>query len=101
MKKEYRGVIFTDHALNRLHNRNVSQQKAYQTLKSPQKRQSGKTLGSYKFSRDFGDYLLQLIAKKNDKNQWIVLTCWVRDKSPRKQTKKKSFLSWLLKKLFK
>lgn len=101
MKNEYRGVIFTNHALNRLHNRNVSQQKAYQTLKSSQKKQRGKTPGSFKFSRDFGDYLLQLIAKKNDQNQWIILTCWVRDKSPRRQTKKKGFLNWLSRKLFK
>ena len=97
MKKEYQGVIFTNHALNRLYNRQVGQQKACLTLKKPQKKEPGKTLGSFKFSRDFDDYLLQLIAKKNNQNQWIILTCWVKDKSPRRQTKKRSFLSRLLK----
>ena len=96
MKREYRGIIFTDHALNRLHNRNVSQQKAHQTLKSPQRKQPGKTSGSFKFSRDFDDYLLQLIAKKNNQNQWIILTCWVKDKSSRRQTKERNFLDQLL-----
>jgi len=96
MKKEYLGVIFTDHAINRLHNRKVGQQKAYQTLKNPQKRQPGKTSGSFKFSRDFGDYLLQLVAKKDDKNQWIILTCWVKDSPLRKRTKRTNFFNWLL-----
>ncbi len=99
MKHQYLGVIFTNHALNRLYNREVNQSKAYKTLKKPDKKEAGKTIGSYKFSRDFGDYILQLVAKKNDKKQWIVLTCWVKEKFASKKQKNGFWgrlLDWIL-----
>ncbi len=49
MKNKYFDVIFTNHAINRLYNRGISQEKAYETFAHPDERLEGKIPGSVKF----------------------------------------------------
>ena len=78
MKNEFMGVIFTNHAINRLYNRNIDQYDAWYTLKNPEGIVDGTTLGSKKFYRHFGEQKIEVIAKKNEHDEWVILSCWAR-----------------------
>ena len=72
------GAIFTNHAINRLHNRQITQSDAWYTFQHPDGSQPGKTLGSKKFFKNHGRQRIEVIAKKNEKGEWIILSCWSR-----------------------
>jgi len=79
MKRNYLGIIFTDHAINRLYNRNIDQYDAWYTMKNADEIQSGKTTGSKKFIKNYQDQRIEVIAKKNNQNEWVVISCWTRN----------------------
>jgi hypothetical protein len=76
MKQEFMGVVFTNHALERLRERGVTQGDAWYTFKHADQQSKGKTPGSWKFSKSYGPQTIQVIAKQNDQKQWVILSCW-------------------------
>lgn len=80
MQNKYLNLIFTNHAITRLYNRGISQEKAYEVFTHPDGQIPGKTPGSVKFYKSYGPQRIELIAKKNNKNEWIVLSSWVKIK---------------------
>jgi hypothetical protein len=78
------GLIFTNHAINRLHNRGISQEKAYETFAHPDGQLNGKIPGSVKFYKKYDEQRIEIVAKKNDKNEWVILSCWskLKEKTP-------------------
>ena len=54
MERKYLNLIFTNHAINRLYNRGISQEKAYETFKNPDGQLPGKIPGSGKIARGGG-----------------------------------------------
>jgi len=76
MQKHFMGVIFTDHAIKRLYERGVAQSDAWYTFRHPDKQFRGKTSGSYKYSKTYGQQRIEVIAKQNEKKEWIILSCW-------------------------
>lgn len=73
----YGKAIWTNHALERLGQRGLSQYIAWQTLTSPDRAIPGKNNGTMEFQKQFGTSLVTVIAKKNDKGEWIVLSNWI------------------------
>ncbi|HUS59859.1 MAG TPA: hypothetical protein VMX76_00520 [Nevskiaceae bacterium] len=78
MKQQYIGVIFTKHVINRLYNQGISQSDAWQTFQHPDNSLPGKTPGSRKFYKNFGDKRIEIVAKKNEKGEWVILTGWIK-----------------------
>lgn len=76
MKTNYMGLIFTNHAINRLYNRGISQEKAYETFAHPDGQLEGKIPGSVKFYKKYGEQRIEVVAKKNGKGEWVVFSCW-------------------------
>lgn len=76
MKNRYLDVIFTNHAINRLYNRGLTQSDAWYTFKHPDGILEGQTLGSKKFYKNFGEQKIEVVAKKNEKGEWLILSCW-------------------------
>jgi hypothetical protein len=72
------GIIFTNHAISRLYNRNIDQYDAWYTLKYPHGTTDGSTPGSVKFWRNYGDQTIEVVAKKNEHKEWVVLSAWAR-----------------------
>lgn len=70
------GVVFTDHAIKRLYDRRVAQSDAWYTLRHPDKHLRGKTPGSFKFYKDYGKQRIEVVAKQNEKGEWVILSCW-------------------------
>lgn len=105
MKTYFMGVVFTNHAINRLYNRGITQSDAWYTLKHPDSYLPGKTAGSRKFYKDYGKQRIEVIAKQNEKGEWVVLSCWSKYKGtgkpifPRKESLLESLIGKALDKL--
>lgn len=88
--KQYMGgVIWTNHALERLGQRGLSQKMAYETFSMPDNKFEGKNNGSLEFQKKYSDSLVTVIAKKNEKGEWVVLSCWIDPPLPGTQDDKK------------
>lgn len=73
----YKNLIWTNHAILRMRDRGLSQDMATQTFIHPDKKIKGKTYGSFEYQKYFKNSLVTLIAKQNEKNQWIVISAWI------------------------
>lgn len=76
MKTRYLNAIFTKHAINRLYNRGITQSDAWYTFQHPDGSLPGKTPGSKKFFKNYGQQRIEVVAKQNEKGEWIILSCW-------------------------
>lgn len=86
MKQIYNGVIFTNHALDRLGERNIKQGDAWATLNNPGSSRRAQRKGSWVFYRTYGNRMVEVVASKNDKGQWVVLSVWDKMIPDRKRT---------------
>lgn len=71
-----RGIIWTNHALERLNQRGLTKNLAYQTFKDPYKTSPAKS-GALEYIRFFGKSKVTVIAKKNDRDEWLILSCFI------------------------
>jgi hypothetical protein len=92
----YEDTIWTNHALNRIFERGLSQEKAYQAFKSPDHTQKGRD-GALEFQKKFGSEKVTLIAKQNDRSEWVVLSAWIDPPLPgsRDDVKQKRYQAYL------
>lgn len=86
--KYYENTIWTNHALDRLNQRGLSQSTAYQAFKNPDSSHKSRD-GAYEYQKQFGAQIVTLIAKQNDKSEWIILSCWVDPPLPGSKDDKK------------
>jgi len=77
VSKDYRKIIWTNHALERLDQRGLSQDLAFQAFSSPEKQFQGKNPGTTEFQKRFGQSLVTVIAKQNEKREWVILSNWI------------------------
>src|SRR5690242_10196221 len=75
--QHYSGVIWTNHALERLAQRQFPQDMALQTFRTPDRTLSGKQSGTTEYQKRFGSSLVTVIARQNEKQEWIILSCWI------------------------
>ena len=71
----YFNLIFTKHALEMIVERGLTKELAWETFNHPnesKKTRNGKT----QFIKYFDGFKTGLIAKQNDKNEWIVISFW-------------------------
>jgi hypothetical protein len=78
--------IFTKHALERLQERAISQERAESVLRNPDKTYPGSKPNTVKFVRTLNDRNIQIVATYlDDQKKWLVVSAWVRgedDKAP-------------------
>lgn len=74
--REYGGIIWTNHALDRLLQRGLRQDLAWQTFKNPDKT-TQKTNGIIEHYKRFDTFYVTVLAKQNEKKEWIVISCWM------------------------
>ena len=96
-------AIFTKHAITRLYNRGISQSDAWYVFKHPDGSFPGKAPGSRKFYKDYGPQRIEVVAKQNEKGEWIILSAWSKVKGTGKPVfpYKESLLEKVIKNLFK
>lgn len=99
MDNHFGGVIWTNHALDRLRERGIKQGDAWATWRNPEQSRKGSDSGSWVYYRNYGGTQIEVVAKKNEKNEWLILSVWSRP-AIQNYGKPKSLLSVLMKKLF-
>lgn len=73
----FAGAIWTNHAIERLDQRGLSQDIAGQTFKNPDKTVPGKVPETFEYTKRFGPSIVTLIVKQNEKQEWLVLSNWI------------------------
>ena len=76
MQKDYGGVIWTNHALLRMEERKVKQGDAWATWKNPSNSKYDPKKGAWVYRRVYGNEEIEVVAKKNEKNQWLIISVW-------------------------
>lgn len=100
MEKNFGGVIWTNHALKRLKERNISQGDAWVTFRRPEQSKYAKAKGAWIYYKTYGNQKIEVVAKQNEKKEWIILSVWSRQVF--KETKKSdSLLKLLWRRIFK
>lgn len=90
MRQQYKNLVFTKHAVERLQDRTISLDTIWQVINYPDAKHS-KDEEKIKFIRTLDQRKIHVIATKLDQeNKWLIVSVWVRgeeDKAP---------LSWQL-----
>lgn len=100
MDNHFGGVIWTNHALERLRQRGVKQGDAWATWRNPEQSRRGTVSGSWVYYRNWNGTQIEVVAKQNEKREWLILSVWSRPTSRvsnRSNLKlgRRSFWRWL------
>jgi hypothetical protein len=75
--KFFGNVIWTNHALERLGQRGLTQDLAYKAFRYSDQSFPGKNKGTTEYQKRFGNSLVTIIATQNEKSEWLILSCWI------------------------
>ncbi len=108
MDQNFGGVIWTNHALQRLKERGIKQGDAWATFNRPDQSRYAKSKGAWVYYKTYGTEKIEVVAKKNEQNKWVILTVWSRPvydqhtyQKDYKNSARGGFAINLLKKIFK
>lgn len=90
-ERNFRGVIWTNHALDRMQKRGIKQGDAWATWRRPDQSREGSQKETWIYYKTFGGQTLEVVAKQNDKKEWIILSVWSRPVFEKRKRKKKSW----------
>ena len=76
MDKNFGGVIWTKHAIERLSKRGIKQGDAWATWKRPDRSKYAKSKGAWVYYRTFGNKRVEVVAKQNNKKEWVIISVW-------------------------
>ena len=100
--RNYGGVIWTNHALERLNKRGIKQGDAWATWKRPDQSRYAKLKGAWVYYKTYGDQKIEVVAKQNEKKEWVILSVWSKSVyEKREDVKKTSTGLALIMKIFK
>jgi len=91
MDRKFGGVIWTNHAMQRLMERGIKQADALATWKNPDQSRPANARNAWVYYKTYGNEKIEVVASKNDRGEWVVLSVWSRpvwEKSERAQTSK-------------
>lgn len=89
MDNHFGGVIWTNHALDRLRERGIRQGDAWAVFNRPEQSRKGNS-GNWVYYRTYGDQRIEVVAKQNEKKEWLILSVWNK---PVGESDQKSFSS--------
>jgi hypothetical protein len=75
--REYGNLIWTDHAIEKMQERGIPQESALDAFNAPDRSISGKSPGSTEFIKKMENKTITVIAKKNEKGEYIVISAWM------------------------
>lgn len=73
----YGGIIWTKHALERLGQRGLSQDLAYQAYRYADKSFPGKKQGTIEYQKRVQNSLITIITTFTENKEVLVLSCWI------------------------
>lgn len=75
-QRVYKGAIWTNHALQRLGQRGLTQELAASAFTNPDNVIPAKN-GGTEYQKRVKNSLVTVIAKKNEKGEWLILSNWI------------------------
>jgi hypothetical protein len=99
MDSHFGNVIWTNHVLKRLRERGISQSDAWATWRNPQESRRGKVPGSRIYYRKYKGNQIEVVAKQNERHEWVILSVWSRPIREHKENTL-SFWKFMFRKLF-
>lgn len=93
--RKFGGLIWTNHALERLSQRGIKQGDAWATWSRPDQSRKGASGDSWVYYRTWGDERIEVVTKKNERGETLVLSVWSKKTYGKP---KESFLRFLLRK---
>lgn len=94
MDNHFGGLIWTNHALDRLRERGIKQGDAWATWSRPERSKKGKS-GNFVYYRNWRGTQIEVVAKKNEKGEWLILSVWSRPVPKVANNKQESLLKSL------
>lgn len=76
MDKNYGGVIWTNHALQRLAERGIKQGDAWAVWNRPEQSRFSATQGAWIYYKTYGDQKIEVVAKQLESKEWLILSVW-------------------------
>ena len=78
MDNKYKGLIWTNHAIERLTRRGIKQGDAWATWNRPDqsRKGTGSRLGAWIYYRTWGNTRIEVVAKQNERKEWIIISVW-------------------------
>lgn len=76
MDRNFGGVIWTNHALSRLRERGIKQGDAWAVWRNPDQSKYAKAKDAWIYYKIYGSQRIEVVAKQNEKKQWIILSVW-------------------------
>lgn len=76
MTRHFGGVIWTDHAIQRLRERGITQQEALLAFTNADQTRYAKRKSAWVYYKQFGRQKIEVVAKKNERGEWLILSVW-------------------------
>lgn len=89
MDRNYGNVIWTDHALKRLQDRDIKQPDAFLTWRNPDKSKYAQSNSAWIYSKVLSGNEIEVVAKKNETGKWVILSAWSKPVYQKRIKKKK------------
>jgi len=99
MDKNFGGVIWTNHAIDRMRQRGVRQGDAWATWRNPEQSRKGKSDGTWVYYRTYGNTKIEVVAKQNERREWLILSVWSDPVYGR--SKPESLIDLIIRRIFK
>lgn len=64
--------------MDRMRERGINQGDAWATWSRPQESRKGTASGSWIYYRTYGSERIEVVAKQNEKKEWLILSVWSR-----------------------
>ena len=99
--QKYGGVIWTNHALSRLNERGIKQGDAWATFQRPEQSRRATIPGAWVYHRTYGNQRIEVVAKENERREWVILSVWNRPVYGNISTKRpESLLKLIFRRIF-
>jgi hypothetical protein len=99
----YKGIILTNHALERMRERGVSEQMVYLTINKPDRSRYADNKRKFIYNKTFGSEMVEVVASKNERREWVVVSVWSRPEWQMRHNqyyvKRNGVIEWLLDKI--
>lgn len=76
VQENFRGLVFTNHALLRLKDRKLGKRLVFNAFKVPDQKIRGKN-GTIKCQKEAGGRQTTVVVKKSDDGKWLAISCWI------------------------
>ena len=73
----YGGAIWTNHVLERMKQRGITQDLVLEAFQRPDNYFPGRQPGTTEYKKKMNSSIVTVIAKQNERSEWLLLSAWI------------------------